>query len=147
MSMVQEFKAFVMRGNVVDLAVGVIIGGAFGKIVGSVIDDIIMPVVAKITGGGVDFSNLYYPLSDKIQKVGDQWPSLVEAKKLGPALAYGNFITIAINFAILAFIIFLMIKAMNAAKKKEEAAPAPAPAPNPQEVLLKEIRDLLKAGR
>ena len=79
--MVSEFKAFAMKGNVVDMAVGVIIGGAFGKIVTSVIDDMIMPVVAKATGGGVDFSNLYFPLSDKIQKAGDQWPALVEAKK------------------------------------------------------------------
>jgi large conductance mechanosensitive channel len=142
MGMVKEFKEFAMKGNVVDLAVGVIIGGAFGKIVTSVIEDLIMPVVGKVLGN-VDFSNMYIALSDKIVKVNDQWPALAEAKKLGPVFAYGNFITVLINFTILAFIIFLMIKAMNNLRKKEAAAPAPAPGPTPDQKLLMEIRDAL----
>ncbi len=143
MGMMQEFKEFAMKGNVVDLAVGVIIGGAFGKIVTSVIEDLIMPLVGKAVGN-VDFSNLYVPLSDKIVKVNDAWPALAEAKKLGPVFAYGNFLTISINFIILAFIIFMMIKAMNNMRKKEEAKPAPAPGPTADQKLLLEIRDLLK---
>ena len=143
MGMIQEFKAFAMRGNVIDLAVGVIIGGAFGKIVTAVIDDLIMPVVGKVVGN-VDFSNLYFPLSEKIVKVGDQWPPLAEARKLGPVFAWGDFVSILINFLILAFCIFMMIKAMNSLMKKEEAKPAPAPAPTKEELLLTEIRDLLK---
>jgi large conductance mechanosensitive channel len=138
MSMVQEFKEFALKGNVVDLAVGVIIGSAFGKIVNSVIEDLIMPVVGKLIGN-VDFSNLYFPLSDKITA----GLSLVDAKKLGPVFAYGSFLTIAINFAILAFCIFMLVKAMNRMKKKEEAKPAPV-AEIPADVkLLTEIRDLL----
>jgi large conductance mechanosensitive channel len=143
MGFVKEFKEFAMKGNVVDLAVGVIIGGAFGKIVNSVIDDLIMPIVGKVLGNA-DFSNLYIPLSDKIVKVNDQWPALADAKKLGPVFAYGNFLTVLINFIILAFIIFLMIKGMNKMRKKEEAKPAPAPGPTPTEVLLTQIRDELK---
>ncbi|HVU08608.1 MAG TPA: large conductance mechanosensitive channel protein MscL [Verrucomicrobiae bacterium] len=138
--MLNEFKAFAMRGNVVDLAIAVIIGAAFGKIVNSVIEDLIMPVIGKVVGN-VDFSNLYFPLSDKIQKVNDQWPALADAKKLGPVFAYGNFITVLINFIILAFCIFLLVKGMNKVIKKAEAAPA---APTPTETLLTEIRDLLK---
>lgn len=139
MSMTSEFKEFALKGNVVDLAVGVIIGGAFGKIVTSVIEDMIMPIVGKVVGN-VDFSNLYFPLSDKITA----GLSLADAKKLGPVFAYGNFLTIAINFAILAFCIFMLVKAMNRMKKKEEAKPAPA-AEIPADVkLLSEIRDLLK---
>ena len=141
--MIKEFKEFAMKGNVVDLAVGVIIGGAFGKIVTSMIDDLIMPVVGKVLGD-VDFSNMYIALSDKIVKSGDQWPALVDARKIGPVFAYGNFITVLINFIILAFIIFLMIKAMNNMRKKEAAAPAPAPGPTVEQKLLTEIRDLLK---
>ena len=143
MGMVKEFKEFAMKGNVVDLAVGVIIGGAFGKIVTSMIDDLIMPVVGKVLGN-VDFSNMYIALSDKIVKSGDAWPALADAKKIGPVFAYGNFITVAINFIILAFIIFLMIKAMNNTRKKEAAAPAPAPGPTADQKLLTDIRDLLK---
>lgn len=139
--MMKEFKEFAMRGNVVDLAIGVIIGGAFGKIVNSVIEDLIMPVIGKVVGN-VDFSNLYLPMSDKIQKVNEQWPALADAKKLGPVFAYGNFITISINFIILAFCIFLLVKGMNSLKRKEEAAPAP---PSNEEKLLTEIRDLLKS--
>ena len=138
MSMIQEFKEFALKGNVVDLAVGVIIGGAFGKIVNSLIEDLIMPVVGKIVGN-VDFSNLYFPLSDKITA----GLGLDDAKKLGPAFAYGNFLTIAINFAILTFCIFMLVKAMNKMKKTEEAKPAPV-AEIPADVkLLTEIRDLL----
>ena len=138
MSMMSEFKEFALKGNVIDLAVGVIIGGAFGKIVNSVIEDLIMPVVGKAIGN-VDFSNLYFPLSDKITT----GLALADAKKLGPVFAYGNFLTIAINFAILAFCIFMLVKAMNNLKKKEEAKPAPV-AEIPADVkLLSEIRDLL----
>ena len=142
MGFVKEFKEFAMRGNVVDLAVGVIIGAAFGKIVASMIDDIIMPLVGKVIGN-VDFSNLYVALSDKITP----GLSLVEAKKLGPVLAWGNFASVLLNFVILAFIIFMMIKAINSMKAKEEAKPAPAPGPTADQKLLAEIRDaLIKRG-
>ena len=128
-----EFKEFIMKGNVMDLAVGVIIGAAFGKIVDSLVNDIIMPIVGKITGG-VDFSNMYIPLNGQAADL-----ALVEAKKAGAVLAYGNFITIVVNFVILAFIIFMMVKQVN--KMKKEAPPA-APATTPDDiVLLREIRD------
>ena len=154
MGMIQEFKAFAMRGNVIDMAVGVIIGAAFGKIVNSVIEDLIMPPVGKVVGN-VDFTNLYLPLSDKITQAqaalmttnSAATLALADAKKLGPVFAYGNFITILINFLILAFIIFLMIKAMNTMKRKEEAKPVAPPEPSAQEKLLAEIRDLLRTGR
>ncbi len=137
MSMMREFKEFAMKGSVMDLAVGVIIGGAFGKIVDSLVGDVIMPVVSKIFGG-LDFSNYFLPLA------GQTATTLVEAKKAGAVLAYGNFITIALNFVILAFIIFLMVKQMNRLKK-EQPAPAPAPAPDPENILLlREIRDSLR---
>lgn len=143
MSIAKEFKDFALKGNVMDMAVGVIIGGAFGKIVSSIIDDLIMPVVGKAVGN-VDFTNLYFPLSDKIERVNGQLPALVDAKKLGAVFAYGNFITVLINFLILAFIIFMMVKTMNRMKRKEAAAPS-APVPTPADVLLlTEIRDLLK---
>lgn len=136
MSMMSEFKEFALKGNVMDLAVGVIIGGAFGKIVDSLVGDIIMPVVGKIIGN-VDFSNMYVALSGQPAGL-----ALAEAKKAGSVLAYGNFITIAINFIILAFIIFQLVKMMNRMKKAE---PPPAPAPTPEDVvLLREIRDSLK---
>lgn len=136
MSMMDEFKEFALKGNVMDLAVGVIIGGAFGKIVDSLVGDIIMPVVGKIIGN-VDFSNMYIALSG--QEAG---LALAEAKKAGSVLAYGNFISILINFLILAFVIFQLVKMMNRMKK---AAPPPAPAPTPEDVtLLREIRDSLK---
>jgi len=135
MGMIKEFKEFALRGNVIDLAVGVIIGGAFGKIVTSMIDDLIMPPVGKIVGN-VDFANLYVPLSEKVTMAKDAYSStngalsLIEAKKLGPVLAYGNFITVLINFIILAFCIFIMVKAMNTLRKRMELqAPAPAAAP------------------
>ncbi|MFM9835919.1 MAG: large conductance mechanosensitive channel protein MscL [Methylophilaceae bacterium] len=136
MSMMDEFKEFALKGNVMDLAVGVIIGGAFGKIVDSLVGDIIMPVVGKIIGN-VDFSNMYIALSG--QEAG---LPLDAAKKAGSVLAYGNFLTIAINFLILAFVIFQLVKMMNRMKK---AAPPPPAAPTPEDVvLLREIRDSLK---
>ena len=138
MGMMTEFKEFALKGNVMDLAVGVIIGGAFGKIVDSLVGDVIMPIVGKIFGG-LDFSNHFIPLA------GQTATTLVEAKKAGAVLAYGSFITIALNFVILAFIIFQMVKVMNK-MKREEPAPAPAaPPPTPEDVLLlREIRDSLK---
>jgi len=135
MSFTSEFKDFAMKGSVVDLAVGVIIGGAFGKIVDSLVGDVIMPVVGKIFGG-LDFSNYFIALA------GQTATNLVDAKKAGAVLAYGNFITVAINFIILALIIFLMIKQVN--KMKKAAPPAPPAAPPEDVVLLREIRDSLK---
>ncbi|RZS51922.1 large conductance mechanosensitive channel protein MscL [Sphaerotilus mobilis] len=140
MSVMSEFKDFAVKGNVVDLAVGVIIGGAFGKIVDSLVGDVIMPIVGKIFGG-LDFSNHFIPLA------GQTATTLVEAKKAGAVLAYGSFITVALNFVILAFIIFMMIKQINRLKAEPVAAPAaPAEPPPPAEdiVLLREIRDSLK---
>ena len=139
MGMVQEFKDFALKGSVMDLAVGVIIGGAFGKIVDSVVSDLIMPVVSRFTGG-LDFSNLFIPLS----ALPPDMPHTLEAvSKAGiPVFAYGHFITVAINFAILAFIIFQMVKAMNRLKKATPPAPA---APAEEVTLLREIRDALKA--
>lgn len=133
--MMSEFKDFISKGNVMDLAVGVIIGGAFGKIVDSLVGDIIMPIVGKIFGG-LDFSNLYIPLNG--QEAG---MVLAEAQKGGAVLAYGNFITIALNFLILAFIIFQMVKMVNRMNPPEPAAPA---GPAEDVVLLREIRDSLK---
>ncbi|WP_211453446.1 large conductance mechanosensitive channel protein MscL [Collimonas antrihumi] len=135
MSMMEEFKTFALKGNVMDLAVGVIIGGAFGKIVDSLVQDIIMPIVGKIFGG-LDFANYYFPLNSQAAGL-----TLVEAKKAGAVLAYGNFITIALNFVILAFIIFQMVRMIN----KLRGAVPPAPAADPENiVLLREIRDSLK---
>jgi large conductance mechanosensitive channel len=134
MGMMSEFKEFAVKGNVMDLAVGVIIGAAFGKIVDSLVGDIIMPIVGKIVGN-IDFSNMYVALSNQAAGL-----PLVEAKKAGAVLAYGNFITIIFNFAILAFIIFLMVKQMN----KLKAPPAPPAGPPEDVVLLREIRDSLK---
>ena len=138
MSISSEFKEFALKGNVMDLAVGVIIGAAFGKIVDSLVGDIIMPIVGRIFGG-LDFSNKLWVLGDNPTNL----TSLADLKKAGVAtLAYGNFITILINFIILAFIVFMIVKAMNKMKKAE---PAPAPAPTPEDVvLLREIRDSLK---
>ena len=135
MSFMSEFKEFALKGNVMDLAVGVIIGGAFGKIVDSLVNDVIMPVVGRVIGN-INFSEFFLPLSGQTDK------TLEAAKKAGAVLAYGNFLTIAINFVILALIIFMLVKQMNRLKK--EAPPAP-PAEPPEEVkLLKEIRDSLK---
>ena len=136
MGMAAEFKEFAVKGNAIDLAVGVIIGGAFGKIVDSIVGDLIMPLVSKVFGG-LDFSNYYIPL------VGQTATTLVEARKGGAVLAYGSFITVAINFIILAFIIFMMVRQIN--RLKNEAPPAPAPAaPSEDVVLLREIRDALR---
>lgn len=142
MSFASEFKEFALKGSVMDLAVGVIIGGAFGKIVDSLVADVIMPVVGKIFGG-LDFSNYFIPLAGQTATV------LAEAKKQGAVLAYGNFITVALNFVILAFIIFMMVKQINRLKRAEPPAPPPAPAPTPEDVLLlREIRDALaKSGK
>ena len=133
--MLEEFKKFVLRGNVVDLAVGVIIGAAFGGIVNSLVGDVIMPLVGAVTGG-LDFSNYFIPLSSKVTAA-----TLVEAKKQGAILAWGNFLTIVINFIIIAFVLFLAIRAIGRMMKKEAEKPA---APSKQEQLLTEIRDLLK---
>lgn len=131
-----------MKGNVVDLAVGVIIGGAFGKIVDSVVNDLIMPLVGQVAH--TDFSNLYIPLDPKVPP----HTSLAKAREAGPVFAWGNFVTIVLNFIILAFIIFLMVKAINSLRRKHEesvaATPAPAPGPTATEQLLMEIRDELK---
>ena len=136
--MLKEFKEFAMKGNVMDMAIGVIIAGAFGLIVKSLVSDILMPIVGAIFGG-LDFSNYFIGLSSKVTA-----PVLAEAQKQGAVLAYGSFLTAVVNFVIVAFILFLVVKAINSAKKKEEAAPAEPPAPPKQEVLLEEIRDLLK---
>jgi large conductance mechanosensitive channel len=136
MSFTSEFKAFALKGNVMDLAVGVIIGAAFGKIVDSLVNDLIMPLVGKIFGG-LDFSSYYIPLA--CQQFG---LPLSEAKKLGAVLAYGNFLTVLVNFIILAIIIFMMVKQMNRLKREEPAAPAAVPAE--EVVLLRQIRDSLR---
>ncbi len=133
--MLSEFKKFVLRGNVVDLAVGVIIGAAFGAIVASLVGDIIMPLVSSVTGG-LDFSSYFIPLSSKVTAT-----TLVEAKKQGAVLAWGNFLTIVINFLIIAFVLFLAIRAVGRLMAKEAEK---APAQSKQEQLLTEIRDLLK---
>lgn len=138
MSFTSEFKEFATKGNVVDLAVGVIIGGAFGKIVDSLVGDIIMPIVGKIFGG-LDFSNYFLPLA------GQTATTLAEAKKSGAVFAYGSFITVSVNFVILAFIIFIMVKQINRLKKNAPPPPPAPPAPTPEDVLLlREIRDSLK---
>ncbi|RWX76934.1 large conductance mechanosensitive channel protein MscL [Neorhizobium lilium] len=141
MSVVSEFRSFISKGNVIDLAVGIIIGGAFTGIVTSLVNDIVMPLVGALTGGGFDFSNYFLPLSSAVTA-----PSLAEARKQGAVFAYGSFITVFINFVILAFIIFLMVKAVNKMraadnKKAEPEKEAPPPA---DILLLTEIRDLLK---
>jgi large conductance mechanosensitive channel len=137
--MLEEFKKFALRGNVVDLAVGVIIGAAFGGIVTSLVNDIIMPVIGAITGG-LDFSNYFIPLSAKVTAA-----SLVEAKKQGAVLAWGNFVTLAINFIIIAFILFLIIRGINKLFRKAAEEPAPPAAPTKDQMLLEEIRDILKS--
>ena len=135
MNMLKGFRDFLLRGNVVDLAVGVIIGAAFGKIVESLVQDVIMPIVSQLLGG-LDFTSYYIPLNNQGSHL-----ALAEAKKAGAVLAYGNFITIAINFVILAFIIFMMVRLINNIKKKE----VPPPTVTPEDVLLlREIRDSLK---
>lgn len=139
--MLKEFRDFAMKGNVVDLAIGVIIGAAFGKIVESLVNDIIMPAVGAVTGG-LDFSNYFLGLSKAVTAT-----SLAEAKKQGAVLAWGNFLTVTVNFLIVAFILFLVVRAMTTLKKRIAAEPEAAKAAPPrQEVLLEEIRDLLAKG-
>lgn len=136
--MLEEFKKFALRGNVVDLAIGVIIGVAFGNIVNSLVADILMPIIGAVTGG-LDFTNYFVPLSSKVTA-----DSLAEAKKQGAVLAWGSFLTIVINFIIIAWVLFLMVRLMNRLMQPE--APK-APAVTKQEELLTEIRDLLKSER
>ena len=140
MSMLKEFREFAMKGNVMDLAVGVIIGGAFGKIVDSVVSDLIMPLVAWIMGGKLDFSGMFFVLGKVPEGTAMTLDALKKAQM--PVFAYGNFITILVNFVILAFIIFMMVKQMNRLRKAEPPAP---PTATPEDVvLLREIRDSLK---
>ena len=170
MGLIKEFREFALKGNMIDLAVGVIIGAAIGGLVNSLVSDIIMPPVGKLVGN-LDFSNLYVSLSDKVdaantelaRKVATTQPGsgegmlsafdtatrlpLADARKLGPVLAYGNFITLLINFLIVALCIFAMIKAMNTLRRKEAAAPAPPPGPTPEQKLFTEIRDILRQQR
>jgi len=134
MGFMKEFKEFAMRGSVVDLAVGVVIGGAFGKIVTSLVNDVIMPPIGYLTGG-IDFSEMKYVIQPA-----DEANEIAET-----AIMYGNFINVIIEFLIIAFCIFLVIKGINALKRKEEEAPAAPPEPTKEEVLLTEIRDLLKS--
>lgn len=134
--MLAEFKKFALRGNVVDLAIGVIIGAAFSGIVNSLVGDVIMPMIGAVTGG-IDFSNYYLPLSSKVTAT-----TLVEAKKQGAVLAWGNFLTITLNFIIIAFVLFLVIRAINQFSRKEAEK---APPPTKTEELLTEIRDQLKS--
>ena len=137
--MLKEFKTFVAQGNVMDLAVGVIIGAAFGKIVSSLVEDVIMPPIGMLLGK-VDFSNLF------VQLGGDAVKSVAEAKKAGvPIIAYGNFLNQVVSFLIVGFVVFLMVRQVNRLKKEELAAPPPPAEPAAEELLLTEIRDLLKA--
>ena len=137
--MLREFRDFAMKGNVVDLAVGVIIGAAFGAIVSSLVGDVIMPLIGAVTGG-LDFSNYFTGLSKAVTAT-----NLADAKKQGAVLAWGNFLTLTLNFLIIALVLFLVIRAINQVKRKDEAAPPP-PKLTREEELLTEIRDLLKKG-
>jgi large conductance mechanosensitive channel len=136
--MLEDFKKFALRGNVVDLAIGVIIGAAFGGIVSSLVGDVIMPIIGAITGG-LDFSNYFLPLSSKVTA-----DSLAEAKKQGAVLAWGSFITIVINFLIIAAVLFLVIKGISKLQRNEAEKPAEPAKPSPEVELLTEIRDILK---
>jgi large conductance mechanosensitive channel len=138
--MLKEFRDFAMKGNVVDLAVAVIIGAAFGAIVNSLVADIIMPLIGAITGG-LDFTNYFLPLSSKVDP---HVVNLADAKKQGAVLAWGNFLTLTLNFLIIAFVLFIVIRLMNKLMRKEAAAPPAPPKPTREEELLTEIRDLLK---
>jgi large conductance mechanosensitive channel len=136
--MIEEFKKFALKGNVVDLAIGIIIGAAFGRIVESLVGDLFMPIIGAITGG-LDFSNYFVPMSPKVTA-----DSLVEAKKQGAVLGWGNFVTICLNFIIVAWALFFVVKGINRMRNQEAEKPS-TPAPPRQEVLLQEIRDLLAA--
>jgi len=137
--MLEEFREFAMKGNVVDLAVGVIIGAAFGAIVNSLVGDVIMPIIGAVTGG-LDFSNYFIPLAKSVTA-----SNLADAKKQGAVLAYGSFITLTLNFIIIAVVLFLVIRVMNQLKRHEAAKPAEPPKPSREAELLTEIRDLLKS--
>ncbi len=151
MGLIKEFREFAVKGNMMDMAVGIIIGGAFGILIRSLVDDIIMPVVSM--PGKVDFANLYISLSEKVdlRNRGPGSIPLAEARELGPVLAYGNFLTVLLNFLILAFAVFIVIKMMNTARKRferQQAVEAAAPPVPPAEVqLLTEIRDELRGRR
>ncbi|MBN8961610.1 MAG: large conductance mechanosensitive channel protein MscL [Rhizobiales bacterium] len=136
--MLKEFREFAMKGNVVDLAVAVIIGAAFGAIVNSMVADIIMPIIGAVTGG-LDFSNYFTGLSSHVTA-----GNLADAKKQGAVLAWGNFLTLTLNFLIIAWVLFIVVRLMNSMKKKDTAAPAAPPEPSDEVKLLTEIRDLLK---
>lgn len=138
--MLQEFKKFAMRGNVVDLAIGVIIGAAFSKIIDSLVGDIIMPIIGRIAGG-LDFTNYFIGLTP----AASQASTYDAAKKAGATLGYGTFLTVTVNFLIIAWVLFLVIKGINRVAKREEASPPPPPPPSKEQELLTEIRDLLKA--
>lgn len=140
--MLKEFRDFAMKGNVVDLAVGIVIGAAFGAIVNSLVSDIIMPIIGAVTGG-LDFSNYFLPLSSKVDP---HVASLADAKKQGAVLAWGNFLTLTLNFTIVAFALFIVVRMVNQLKRHEEARPAEPTKPSAEVVLLTEIRDLLKKG-
>jgi large conductance mechanosensitive channel len=135
--MLKEFREFALKGNVVDLAVGIVIGAAFGAIVNSLVGDIIMPIIGAI--GSYDFSNYFIPLAKNVTAT-----NLADAKKQGAVLAYGNFITLAVNFLIIAVVLFFVVRGMNQLKRHEEAKPAEPPKPSAEVALLTEIRDLLK---
>ncbi len=134
--MLKEFREFALKGNMVDLAIGVIIGAAFGGLVQSIVNDILMPIIGLITGG-IDFSQMFIQLS------GESAATLERARENGATIAYGNFITLVINFLIVAWVLFMVVKAMNQMKRQPEAAPAAPPEPTREEQLLAEIRDLL----
>lgn len=136
--MLKEFKEFALRGNVIDLAIGVVIGAAFSKIVDSLVTDIIMPIIGAVLGG-LDFSNYFFGLNSGVNN-----PVLSEAKKQGAVFAYGSFLTVAVNFVIIAAVLFMVVKAINTLKRKEAATPPPPAPPTADVVLLAEIRDLLK---
>ncbi len=139
--MFKEFRDFAVRGNMVDLAIGVIIGAAFNTIIQSLVGDLVMPLISSVSGG-LDFSNYFLPLSPRVTA-----STLAEAKKEGAVLAWGSFLTIVLNFLIVAWIMFLVVKAVNRLRQLDAAEQAKGPAPTRQESLLMEIRDLLKAGR
>jgi large conductance mechanosensitive channel len=141
MAIVREFREFALKGNVVDLAIGVIIGAAFSRIVESLVNDLFNPILGAITGGGVDFANYFVPLSGTVTAT-----SLAEARQQGAVLAWGNFVTVAINFLIVAWVLFLVVKAINRLRRSDAIEQKPAEAPADVK-LLTEIRDLLAAGR
>jgi large conductance mechanosensitive channel len=141
MAIIKEFREFALKGNVVDLAIGVIIGAAFSRIVESLVSDLFNPILGAITGGGVDFANYFLPLSGTITAT-----TLAEARRQGAVLAWGNFLTVAINFLIVAWVLFLVVKGINRLRRRDVAEQKPAEAPADVK-LLTEIRDLLAAGR